>query len=575
MNTLVNHPAPRALRWRLGLTRVSTLGLFSCVVSCSDPETSSMTLPELDTKGHGGTPEVSSSVPEPEVSSSAPEPPVASSPSMTAVDPTLITAPNADSGDAFGSSVALSRDGSTLAVGADGEASGATGIDGDPKDNSLAGAGAVYVYAHRDDTWQPEAYIKAANSGAGDSFGSSVALSADGSTLVVGALYEASSATGVEADPLNDEGVGVGAVYVFVREASGFRQQAYIKASNGDDNDLFGQALALSADGNTLVVGAEGEDGGSTGVDGDQTDKRATSSGAVYVFSRSGSQWQQDAYLKSSNSDANDHFGGSVALSSDATTLVVGAYREDSVATEVNGNQLDNSVLSVGAAYVFVRDTAQWQQQAYLKPAGHNAEGFDGFGVAVSVSADGAVVAVGAAGEASDATGVDGERGPVEVPYSGAVYVFSRTATTWERSAYLKASNAGQADEFGRRIQLSDSGELLAVGAALESNSAAGINPAQDDNARAESGAAYLFRRQAQAWTEQAYVKAPSPAAGARFGWAVALSSDGANLAVGALNESSAASSMNPEPTSGANVNTGAAYVYRNAASLPDVSVQP
>ena len=128
-------------------------------------------------------------------------------------------------------------------------------------------------------------------------------------------------------------------------------QQAYLKASNTGASDFFGASVAIS--GNTVVVGAYGEDSAATGVNGNQADNSAIDSGAAYVFVRSGSTWTQQAYLKASNTGASDFFGASVAISGD--TVVVGAYDEDSAATGVNGNQANNSAVDSGAAYVFVR----------------------------------------------------------------------------------------------------------------------------------------------------------------------------------------------------------------------------
>jgi len=123
-----------------------------------------------------------------------------------------------------------------------------------------------------------------------------------------------------------------------------FAQEAYIKASNTDAIDEFGGSVALSGDGNTLAVGAEFEDSAATGVNGDQTDNNAPNAGAVYVYTRDISDvWTQQAYVKASNTDADDAFGRSVALSGDGDTLAVGAHQESSAATGVNGDQADNS----------------------------------------------------------------------------------------------------------------------------------------------------------------------------------------------------------------------------------------
>ncbi len=129
-------------------------------------------------------------------------------------------------------------------------------------------------------------------------------------------------------------------------------QQAYLKAPSTDVNDYFGGSVAASGD--TVVVGAYGESSNAVGVNGDHTDNSSPKSGAAYVFKRLGSAWHQEAYLKASNTDPDDFFGLSVAISGD--TIVVGAPREDSGANGVNGNQNHNGMSRAGAAYVFVRN---------------------------------------------------------------------------------------------------------------------------------------------------------------------------------------------------------------------------
>ena len=196
-----------------------------------------------------------------------------------------------------------------------------------------------------------------------------------------------------------------GAVYVFARDAAGtWSQQAYIKASNTDDGDAFGGRVALS--GNTLAVGAGNEGSAATGIDGDQSDNSAAGAGAVYVFTRDAAGvWSQQAYIKASNTDDGDSFGGRVALSGD--TLAVSAGPEDSAATGIDGDQSDNSAPDSGAAYVFTRDAAGvWSQQAYVKAS--NTDVDDGFGWSVALSGD--TLAVGTRWEGSAATGIDGDQ---------------------------------------------------------------------------------------------------------------------------------------------------------------------
>src|SRR5262247_2168922 len=235
---------------------------------------------------------------------------------------TYVKASNTHMGDHFGNGgtleghgVALSGDGNTLAVGAPYESSNAKGINGNQNDNSLYAAGAVYVFVRRNDAWTQQAYIKASNPGQSDKFGFVVALSQDGNTLAVSAPGEASAAKGINGDQNDNSIPEAGAAYVFTRAGTTWSQQAYIKASNtgepgvGDqfaDGDRFGFSLALSADGNTLAAGAIAEDSGTKGINGDQSDNSQQGSGAVYVFFRNGSAWSQQAYVKDSNTDAND-----------------------------------------------------------------------------------------------------------------------------------------------------------------------------------------------------------------------------------------------------------------------------
>src|SRR5262249_9086539 len=152
--------------------------------------------------------------------------------------------------------------------------------------------------------------------------GSSAAVSGD--TVVVGAPYESSNATGVDGDPSTNSAPSAGAAYVFVRSGTNWSQQAYLKASNTDANDGFGTTVAVSGD--TVVVGAYGESSNATGVHGDQSDNNAQWAGAAYVFVRFGGVWSQQAYLKASNTQEYYEFGISVAVSGD--TVVVGAPNE-------------------------------------------------------------------------------------------------------------------------------------------------------------------------------------------------------------------------------------------------------
>ena len=253
--------------------------------------------------------------------------------------------------DHFGAAIAVSGD--TVVVGAFQEDSSSTGINSTPNDAAGA-AGAAYVFARSNGVWSQQAYLKPAVVGtggqAGHLFGTSVAVSGD--TVAVGADHESSSTLGINSTP-NDAAGSSGAVYVFTRNAGVWSQQAYVKPSaigTTQVGDGFGTSVALSGD--TLVVGAIGEDSSTTGIDSTPNESAALA-GAAYVFTRSAGVWSQQAYLKPAavgTSQAGDQFGWSVAVSGD--TVVVGAYLEDSATFGVNSAANEGAADS-GAAYIF------------------------------------------------------------------------------------------------------------------------------------------------------------------------------------------------------------------------------
>ena len=365
-----------------------------------------------------------------------------------------------------------------------------------------------------------QAYVKASNTGASDSFGDWVGVW--GNTMVIGAPYEASSATGVNGNQADNSALWAGAAYVFVRNGTNWTQQAYLKASNTGETDLFGSSVALEGD--TLVVGAEWESSSATGVNGNQSNNSMSAAGAAYVFVRTGTTWTQQAYLKASNTGTNDGFGHCVAIS--GNTVIIGAYSEDSGAAGVNGNQNDNSAPDSGAAYIFVRTGGTWTQQAYLKASNPGAGDFFGRFCAIS----GNTVVVGAEQEDSASTGVNGNQNNNDATNSGAAYVFVREGTTWRQQAYLKASNTGMQDDFGHSVAVS--GNTVVVGANLEDGNAAGVNGDETNDSAPNSGAAYVFVRNGTNWTQQAYLKASNPDSNDLFGHTVAL--EGETVVIGA-----------------------------------------
>ncbi|MCH8533333.1 MAG: FG-GAP repeat protein [Saccharospirillum sp.] len=459
-----------------------------------------------------------------------------------------IKASNPGPDNHFGMSVALSNDGSILAVGTPAESSNAVGIDGDQSDNTAYGGGAVYVFARNGAEWVQQAYLKASNSDEGDGFGESLAIATSGSTLAVGAPNEASNARGVDGDQTDNSSPGSGAVYLFTRIDGNWSQQSYIKATNTESDDRFGHSVKLSEDGNTLAVGAIGDSSNAMGVDGDQTNNSASNSGSVFIFTRDIDSWSQQAYLKASNTRAGNAFGWAVSLASDGDTLAVGAVGESSSAVGVNGNQSDNSAPVSGAVYIFQRDNTIWSQQAYIKAS--NTGAFERFGGAVALAGSGDTVAVGAYFESNG------------LALSGAVYVFNRSGSDWFQQTYLKASNLGANDRFGASLAITDDGNTLAVGALFESSNATGIEGDQFDESTSRSGAVYLFKLNGTNWVQHAYIKASNTGVNDHFGNSVAIAGNGSTLAVGAYQEAGTSPRAIGDQFDNSLERSGAVYLY-------------
>ncbi len=412
-----------------------------------------------------------------------------------------VKASNTGAGDQFGISVSLSGD--TLVVGAPFEDSAATG-----EGNSLENSGAVYVFRRTGSTWAEEAYIKASNTGAGDNFGFSVSVFGD--TLAVGARHESSIATGIDGAQGNNSALSSGAVYVFRRNGTTWAQEAYIKASDTKEDDNFGQGVALGED--RLVVGAPGKE------------EAQTESGAAYVFHRSSEVWSQNALLKASNAGTGDSFGKVVAIAGD--TLAVGASGEDSNAHGIGGNENNNNAVDSGAVYVFRYINNAWTQQAYMK--GSDTEEKDLFGASVALSND--TLAVGAPGRLSD-------------PTVGSAYVFHQVGDTWSQQQRLQATGSNNGDKFGSAITLVQ--DVLVVGASEREGG---------------SGAAYVFRRIGEQWSERQFLRGSNADTDDDFGLCMALSDD--TLVVCARLEDGSAVGVGGDVDE-ATSNSGAVYLFR------------
>jgi hypothetical protein len=441
------------------------------------------------------------------------------------------TRPGAD----FGFAVALSSD--TLAVGSTRETSLATGVNGDQTGSGLKDVGAVYVFTRAGSTWAQQAYLKASNARANSLFGFALALSGD--TLAVGAISESSNAVGVNGVQSDMSAFSAGAVYVFRRSGTTWSQEAYVKASNARASSQFGWSVALDVD--TLAVGALSESSAATGVNGNQADTTAGGAGAVYVFARAGVTWTQEAYLKASNTRQSASFGTAVALS--GNTLAAMAPTETSAAVGVGGNQADVSAPNAGAAYVFTRSGTTWSQEAYIKAS--NTAASARFGTSAALAGD--TLVVGAPGESSAATGINGNQADRSAPFAGAAYVYRRSGTSWAQEAYVKASNTSAQAVFGSAVAVT--GDVLVVGAFADGSA--------DDRA----GAAYAFTRSGATWSELRRLVSANPRGQAFFGWSVAISGNG--VAVGARGESGAATGVNGDQSfSAAQFGSGAAYAF-------------
>jgi len=401
-------------------------------------------------------------------------------------------------------------------------------------------------------------YFKASNTEDIDGFGFSVAMSGDGWTLAVGAPYESSGATGAwhpfdsgyDSVQQDNSALDSGAVYVFRYTDGLWEQQAYIKAWNAEASDEFGGAIALSYDGNTIAVGAIGEDG--NGADG-ESDNSVPDSGAVYLYTRTGDTWEPEYYAKASNPGEGDVFGWALALSDDGQMFAASSPGEDSDG-DPNNDLVDDS----GAVYVFDRGAIDWYQQAYLKPS--VIDNFDGFGYSLDLSDDAATLAVGYLNE--DSAGAD----PADnsAPESGAVVVFSRAGTQWFLMEFLKASNADENDYFGASVSLSGDGGTLVVGAPGEDGN--GLN--ESSNSISDSGAVYVFWESGGTWIQTNYVKAPNAGALDEFGGAVSLSGDGYSLAVGAGLEDSGAIGIEGDSSDDSAEDSGAVYLFVRSGDI-------
>jgi Domain of unknown function DUF11/Fibronectin type III domain len=343
-------------------------------------------------------------------------------------------------------------------------------------------SGAVWVFTRSGANWTEQGAALTApgdDSGqGGGEFGLSVALSADGNTAIVAAPHSAHDA---------------GAAWVFTRSAGVWSQQGATLTPDDEDPSgggaLFGLTLALSANGNTALIG------GASDGSADQ--------GATWVFTRSGSSWTQQGSKLTPNDEDNSGggggFGGSVALSADGDTALIGGPSDGSA--------------DQGAAWVFTHSGGVWTQQgSKVTPSGEdNSSGGGEFGFSVALDAAGDSALIGAPFDGSDA--------------AGAAWVFTESGGTWTQQGTkltpTNADNSGQGVWFGFGVALSGDGDTALIGGPLDSGFA---------------GAAWTFTRSNSTWTQGAKLT-PSDEensfGGADFGFSDALSADGNTALIG------------------------------------------
>jgi hypothetical protein len=360
-----------------------------------------------------------------------------------------------ESGSSFGVSVALSADGNTAVVGGDGA-------------NKNVGAAWVFVRSGGKWTQQGEKLTGAGETGEG-SFGSSVALSSDGNTALIGGEQ--------------DNG-GKGAAWVFTRAEGKWTQQGEKLTGGGEsENAWFGQAVALSSDGNTALVGGP-------------RDNEFIRGGAAWVFTRSEGKWtQQGEKLTGKEAAGLTFFGSSVALSSDGNTAVVSGPE---------GHE------SSGAVWVFTRAEGKWTQQGE-ELTGAEEVGHGAFGTKVAVSSDGNTALIG---------------GYEDNKTQGAAWVFTRSEGKWaQQGGKLTGTGESGNGGFGSSVALSSDGNIALIGGY------------EDHFAQ---GAAWVFTRSGEKWSQQGEkLKGGGEVGAGFFGISVALSGDGVTALVGGYGDES------------------------------------
>jgi hypothetical protein len=443
-----------------------------------------------------------------------------SQPAITAISPTSIAAtggyqtgkfghqdeiynPYPDSSDQFGWSVSISADGTRAIVGARYE-------DQPNRSTSNPGGAHIYTRLSTDDFWTYEAKLVHPELKNDDQFGISVAISGDGNRVIVGAY-----ADDIERNPSNNSATfsNAGSAQIFSRDAYGvwtWEDELLLSSAHSlTANDNFGYSVDISGDGTRVIVGARYDD-----VSGSDT-------GTAHIFVRDATttpiSWTFEKQLVHSGVsgqtvNSSDQFGYSVSISTDGSLAIVGAHYTDSPEGDA------------GSAYVFKRTVTAWDLEQRLTSTGGygGTDGSDHFGASVDISGDGTRVIVGAYGDNGINTNLNNQ---------GSAHIFRRDATTtpisWVYEKELQHTSSMQSvnssDEFGYSVSISNDGNRVIAGARY--TELGGSN----------AGSAYVFDRTTGTndWTLNTMLVHPTPASSDYFGHSVAISGDGTYTIVG------------------------------------------
>ncbi|MFZ2323456.1 MAG: T9SS type A sorting domain-containing protein [Ignavibacteriaceae bacterium] len=293
--------------------------------------------------------------------------------------------------------------------------------------------------------------------------GYSVALSADGNTAIVGGIGDNANA---------------GAVWVYTRSGGVWTLEAKLIGMGATGSASQGFSVALSADGNTAIVGGIGDN---------------TNAGAAWMFTRSGGVWtQQGNKLVGTDAVGNAQQGCSVSLSADGNTAIIGGFRDNTFA---------------GAVWIFTRSGNVWSQQG-SKLVVTDAIGSARLGISVDLSSDGNTAIVG---------------GHTDNANAGAVWIFTRSDTFWTALTKLTGSGAIGNARFGRSVSISSDGNTAIVGGY------------EDD---ASKGAVWVYTRSGGSWTQQGNKLVGTGADGnASQGFSISLSADGNTALIGGIDD--------------------------------------